>query len=142
MEDSMAYRCDIRIGMASVDAAGRIFYPELFRLAHECFEDFMRHLGMEIRQWLNEGDLILPVVHAEADYHHPIRLGDELEAALAVRRIGETSLTLACDFFRAIENRQCVASVRTVHVCVDSPTNRPTPVPAHLREKLAPWMIV
>jgi len=136
----MAYRCDIRIGMASVDAAGRIFYPELFRIAHDCFEDFMRHLGMEIRLWLHEGDRILPVVHAEADYHRPIRLGDELEAVLGVQRIGETSLTLGCDFFQPGEDGECLASVRTVHVCVDKATGKPVPLPEHLRDRLASWM--
>ncbi|RMG27958.1 MAG: acyl-CoA thioesterase, partial [Gammaproteobacteria bacterium] len=76
----MEFTCRFRVGMAAVDAAGRIFFPELFRLAQECAEAFLESRGLVLADWMTDGTHLLPVVHAEADYLRPIRLGDRLEA--------------------------------------------------------------
>ena len=76
------------------------------------------------------------VVDASASFHAPARFDEELELALAIARLGTTSITSAIE-----ERREGEVLVRggLVHVCVDTTDYVKQPIPAFMRERLAPW---
>jgi acyl-CoA thioester hydrolase len=76
------------------------------------------------------------VVDASASFHAPARFDDELELGMTVARLGTTSITSEFDERRAGE---LLVSGRLVHVCVDAATHEKLPIPADMRERLAPW---
>ena len=76
------------------------------------------------------------VVDAAASFHAPARFDDELELAMTVARLGTTSITSEFEERRAAE---LLVSGRLVHVCVDAATHEKRPIPADMRERLAPW---
>lgn len=103
-----------RIPFHQVDRAGILFFAHVFTHAHDAYEAFMREEELELGGIVAAGQASVPLVHAEADYHHPLRHGDEVRVELAARQTGKTSFTLDYGFFNA-ENVRC-ASVSTVHV--------------------------
>ena len=57
-------------------AAGRLYFANQFRLAHEAYEAFMASLGFPIGDILKAGRFGLPIVRAEADYKAALSVGD------------------------------------------------------------------
>ena len=125
----MAYTHTVRF--SEVDAAGILFFSRVFEIAHAAYEALLAERGTPLRQLVHDERWTLPLVHAEADYHAPMRLGDEVSVQVAIEAIGSTSLTLR--FTLAAPSGQPLATVRHVHVAVDRATFRPVPLPEGVR---------
>ncbi len=82
-----------KIRLHHTDAAGILFFSNLFILAHDCYESFLDP-DITFNMMFNDLDLVMPIVHAEADYHRPLRASDNLEIKLGLAKIGESSLPL------------------------------------------------
>jgi 1,4-dihydroxy-2-naphthoyl-CoA hydrolase len=120
------------VRLKDTDAAGVIFFANYFIFAHETYELFLEEIGYSPRRIIQQESFLLPIVHAESDYHQMIGLEDEITIVLSVHRIGKTSLTLVYNYF--LENQELVGSVKTVHVCVDKSTLKKSPIPSELRQ--------
>ena len=81
-------------------------------------------------------DWLLPLVHAEADFAAPLRLGDTLRVEVEVDRIGAGSITFA--FVVSTADRGTVATVRHVHAAIDRATWQPRKLPDEVRTHLGP----
>jgi 1,4-dihydroxy-2-naphthoyl-CoA hydrolase len=103
--------------LRDTDAAGVIYFANIFDLAHEAFEAFMDSVGMDIGVILRSTPFDLPVVHAEADFKKPILPGDKLRIHVWNERVGDTSFTLMYRVFNSDDVE--VAEVRITHVVVD-----------------------
>ena len=123
-------RHKVTVRLHHTDAAGVLFYGRLFELVQEALEEALAAGGLPLGELLLDGGLCLPVVHAEADYAAPVRVGDRLEVRLAFEA-GDRSLRVGAEFADAT-GRQ-VASTRVVHAAVDRATGRAVPLPDALR---------
>ena len=85
-----------RVQLQEVDAAGVVFYANYFVFAHQAYEQALLAAGFDLARLLADGRFALPMVHAEADYRHPLRYGDTVEIAVACTRVGGRSFTLVC----------------------------------------------
>lgn len=122
------------LGMSSADPAGVLFYPALFRHAHDAYEAFMRENEMALEAILAEGRHALPIAHAEADYRRPLRHGAAVTVAVTIGRLGESSFNVDFDF-RDDSGISC-ATAHSVHVVVDRTTGARTPIPETWRRRL------
>ena len=122
------------IRLKDTDAAGVIFFVNYFVFAHETYELFLEEIGYSLRRIIEQESFLLPIVHAESDYHQMIRVEDEITIVLNVDKIGRTSFTLVYDYF--LENQELVGSVKTVHVCVDKTTLKKRPIPEDFQQAL------
>lgn len=103
--------------LRDTDAAGVIYFANIFDLAHEAFEAFMDSVGMDIGLILRSTHFDLPVVRAEADYKCPIYPGDKLKINVLTERLGDTSFTLLYRVYNS--NDDMAAEVRITHVMID-----------------------
>ena len=126
------------LGMSSVDAAGVLFFPELFRHAHDAYEAFMADIGIALDGMLAEGQYALPIVHAEADYKRPLGHGVDVRVAVQINKLGERSLVVDYDFQDA-SGASC-ATTQTVHVLIDYATGKPAVIPEPWRTRLEPQL--
>jgi 1,4-dihydroxy-2-naphthoyl-CoA hydrolase len=133
-EHQRDFTCRLSLGMSSVDRAGVLFYPELFRHAHDAYEALMASLDEGLGAYFEPGRPAIPIVHAEADYQRPMRHGNEFRVHLSVAQLGDSSMTLAYEFL-GDDGKSC-ARAQTVHVFIDPDKGRPVPIPAELRAKL------
>ncbi len=125
------YAEERRVPLSYVDAAGRIFFPRLLEWAHQVQEGFLYERGIPLSRWLDSGPHF-PVVHVEADFLHPLRLGDRTRVELRVDHLGRSSFSFA---YRFLVGGEVYASARTVHVAVE-PGKGSRPLPEVLREGL------
>ena len=114
------------VHMADTDAAGVVYFPQQFDIAHRAYEAWLAQHGTPLGGIVRGGDYGLPVVHAEGDYRTPLFLGDALTVGAHVDRVGTSSVLLRYVIRRGGET---VGVVRLTHVCVDGATRKPMPVP-------------
>ena len=135
MRDKPVFEHNLMVPFQDIDAAGVVFYAHLFRYAHEAYEHFMQQIGCSLQELLARECYLLPLVHAEADYHRPLRHADRLKIELRLKRLGQTSFTLG---YRVLgEDHTEYASLETVHVVLDRTTQQPLTLPELLREALS-----
>lgn len=79
------------------------------------------------------------VVETSCRYSRSISFPDELEAGLAVERLGERSVTYQLGIFKRGESTS-VAEGRFVHVYVDALTRQSTPIPDIIRQAVGPLL--
>ena len=123
-------RHSVTVRLHHTDAAGVLFYSRLFELVQEAFETAMEAGGLPLGELLRDGGFRIPVVHAEADYAAPVRVGDVLEVRLAFEA-GTRSLRVKADIVDAA-GRQA-AAVTVVHAAVSAATGTAVPLPGALR---------
>ena len=116
------------------DAAGLLFFSNIFLIAHDVYEEMLTNIGFPIRDIIEKEDFLLPLVHAEADYKLPLRAGDKITVKAVVSRLGTTSYTL---FYKIVNDfNQVAAAVQTVHVAIDKKSGKTTPIPKELKAGL------
>ncbi len=121
------------IHLHDTDAAGRLYFANQLRLAHEAYEHFMASIGFGIPELLAQGRWALPIVKAEADYKAPLRIGTRVDIHLRVLRVGKSSFTIAARF---VANGVTTGHVTTVHAAVSLKDNVVHPLPTRLRTAL------
>lgn len=85
----------VKIRFGQVDAAGIVFHPRYFEMINNTIEDWFAHLGFPFAKMHLTASYGVPLVHIAADFHHPSRLGEDLDFVLRVVKIGRSSLKLA-----------------------------------------------
>jgi 1,4-dihydroxy-2-naphthoyl-CoA hydrolase len=120
----------IRLRLFETDATGVLYFAQQLRMAQEAFEWFLESASSSLGKWLKEDKYLLPIVHAEADFLRPLRVGDEIEICLALEHLGNSSFTLSSSFF--LEEEVLAGKTRIVHVVIDRGTWQSTPIPPEL----------
>ncbi|MFP8953524.1 acyl-CoA thioesterase [Natrialbaceae archaeon A-arb3/5] len=82
---------------------------------------------------LEHDELPFVVANLEISYERPITLDDDLQVAVWITDLGETSCTIA---YELLVDGETVATAETAMVYVDPETKRPTAVPDGLREQI------
>jgi len=127
------FSANVKVYFYDADPAGIIFYASLFKFVHAAYEDFMRSLATE-RDYFFDKDYILPIIHAEADYVRPIRVGDELRVDVVVSLLKNSSFELSYKFYKI--DGTFVAIAKTVHVCVIKREFKKIELPKEFYEKM------
>ncbi len=117
-----------------VDENGVMFPDRLLRHAHDAYEAFLKQRGAPLEMWIAQG-VRLPLVHAEAEWRHPIRHGQATTLILSLSRLGDTAFTLGHRVQSVAD--ETLAVVSTTHVHLSPETNTPAPLPPRLRRLLA-----
>jgi len=135
----MIYRHPLRVPFQDIDAAGVVFFAHLFRYAHESYEAFMREIDQPLERLLDEAAILLPLVHAEADYHRPLHHAQAITLELVVESIGESSF---CLLTRCLTSEgRCAATIKTVHAVRAAQSKQKVAIPTSLRRGLESYQI-
>ena len=124
-----------RVRFQDVDAAGIVFYARFFDYAHEAYDAFLRSRGIPISEALAAGELIVPLVKADAEYLAPLRYDDAGVIRLSLERLGGASATYRYEIVGA--GGKLHATVSTTHVCVARKGWKAQPWPPAHRAALA-----
>jgi YbgC/YbaW family acyl-CoA thioester hydrolase len=126
----MSFRHQTTVRFNEVDRAGIAFFGRVFEYCHEAFEEMMMAGGDALQRCFEEEGWGMPLVHAEADYKRPMRMGERLQIELEVERVGGTSLSFGYRVLGAEGDLR--ATVRLVHAFVSLEDFRPSPVPERM----------
>lgn len=121
-----------RLSFYDCDPAGIIFYASLLKIAHTAYEKFLTEISPS-RDFFFDEELVLPIVHCEADYYKPLKAFDEIDINISVNKLKENSFEL---HYKFTINDEFYAEAKTVHVCVDKKTFSKTVLPDEIRNGL------
>ena len=131
MTPTFPFRARRLVRFADCDPAGIVYFPRYYDFFHGALEDwFTGALGIDYWAMLRERQLGLPAVRTECDYRRPARMGDRLEIAVLIERLGGSSITTRYEAYGAGELR---AEARVVQVTMPLGTTRPVAIPPWLR---------
>lgn len=129
----MIYRRSIPIEFNHCDPAGIVFYARYFEMTNSVVENFfadiLNYPFSRIHMREKSG---VPTVRIEAEFRASSRLGDRLDLALEIMRVGRSSVDLD---LRGGSGGQGRLHVKIVLVWV-SPAGKAAPWPAEIKEKM------
>lgn len=128
------YRTKVRF--ADTDPAGIVFYPRYFEMVNETIEEWYANLGFPFEAMHIVRKYAVPLVHIEADFKKPSRLGEELDFYLTVNRVGRTSVEVEITVDCNGEHRFKTVGVM---VFVEMDKGRPAPWPDEIGKILETW---
>ena len=133
------FETDKLIRFHHCDPAGIVFYPQYFVLFNELVEDWFNvGLGIDFGNFHAVDRLGVPMAHIECDFLSPSKVGDVLRFRLAVKNVGNSSVTLTVDA-RAAEQVRVRATLVVVLASLDA--HRPVPISPDLRARLARFAV-
>ena len=124
----------VKIRFGQCDPAGIVYTPQFFDIFNVVIEDwYAQALGLDYYEIIGERHVGLGYVSAHSDFFAPARMGDTLDIAVAVERIGNSSFTLVLHAFRG---EQETLRGRFTVVTTDLNLHKSIPVPDDLRSAL------
>ncbi len=121
----------VKIRFAHCDPAGIVYFAAHFDILNGVVEDwFGEVLGLDYHDIVGRRRVGLGYVHASADFHLPARMGERLAYAVAVERVGNTSLPLRITAHR---DGAEVLSASLVIVVTDLEAMVSIPIPDDIR---------
>lgn len=127
-----------RVRWGDVDAARIIFYGSYIHFFEFAETELFREVGLPYGVMFDELGIWLPRVHLECDFLRAARLDDLLEVSVYVGRFGNKSMQLNFEVRRKGEE-ELVAKANFVLASVKQDSFDTVPIPATLRERLAPY---
>ncbi|HVT44579.1 MAG TPA: thioesterase family protein [Thermoanaerobaculia bacterium] len=134
------YSIEEYVRWEDIDAAGIINYQAYLRFFGLAEVELFRSCGLTYRNLFEDLGIWLPRVHVECDFFRPVTLDELLVVEAWFGRIGTTSIELDFAVRKKSDPATVVATGQYVLVTVKQGELVPIPVPAVLRERLAPYV--
>ncbi len=108
----MAFVARHPVRFADIDWARVVYFARFFDLAHRTFEDFFNvHAQLPYGEVLTARRLGFPIVHSEADFFAPLRLGDTARVVMEVVALSRRSVTSRFTVYRSESEERCAVLV-------------------------------
>jgi len=127
------YRRKVRF--SDTDCQGHVFNANYFVYVDDAITDYLEEVGLPYAEIVRRGHAMV-LARAECDFRSAAALGETVEVAVSVSRLGNTSLTFGFAMVATGDGRT-VAQGQEVYVILDHATGAPTPVPGYLRDAVA-----
>lgn len=123
-----------KIRFGHTDPAGIVYYPHYFDMFNGVVEDFFDDcVGASFQAMRRDFGVVTPLRNIDADFIAPCRIGDKLDLALTLVRVGRTSLRIVID--GSVEGSPRL-SAKLAIVFVSAQDGRATPPPAPVAARL------
>lgn len=114
-----------------IDVLNLVFHGRLFDLTQDVVENFLNSKGFGYDRIAKE-EFTFPVVHCEAEFLKPMRIGNKVTCKMYLEKIGRSSLIRLHEF--CSPTGEILSKVRITCVCVCKQTWKSMEIPAEFRE--------
>ena len=130
------FTSEVKIQFHDCDPAGILFYANIFKHAHDVYQEFLSQLE---RNYFADPVYVLPITKSSAEYFSPMKSGESYKCKIMVSKLQESSFELTFLFYDAESNVH--AEVKTVHVAVNKSNFIKTSIPEDLKLLLNSSMV-
>ena len=128
-----AFAWPVRVYYEDTDLAGVVYYANYLKFLERARTEWLRGLGVEQPELVNEHQVVFVVRAINIDYLRPARFDDVLTATVQLENAQASTVNLKQSVVRGTE---ILVSAKVRLVCVNTLTFRPVRIPARLVEKL------
>jgi acyl-CoA thioester hydrolase len=132
---SAEFKWQARVYYEDTDAGGVVFYANYLKYMERARTEWLRSVGFEHEQLINDHGLIFAVKNVTIDYKKPARLDDLLTVTSSILNHRGASIT----FHQLIknENDDLLTQAEVKVACLNATTLKATPMPEALLTELA-----
>jgi acyl-CoA thioester hydrolase len=123
----------LRVYYEDTDAGGVVYYANYLAFMERARTEWLRSLGYENQQLLDEQGVVFAVRRAAVDYISPARLDDLLEVVVSLSRIKRASLVFEQQILRGDE---LLCKGEIMLVCVGLEDFKPTAIPDSIMQEI------
>ena len=129
----MNFSLPIRVYYEDTDSGGVVYYANYLKFMERARTEYLRHLGFEQDQLIENENTIFAVASVNVDYHKPARFNDLLDVTANIIEFKKASMIFQQKIFRHHEQLLlCSGTVRIASIKADS--FRPAAIPQKIRE--------
>ncbi|MEO8306179.1 MAG: tol-pal system-associated acyl-CoA thioesterase [Betaproteobacteria bacterium] len=127
------FRLPVRVYYEDTDAAGIVYYANYLKYMERARTEWLASLGFELSALERVESIVFVVHRVEIDYRLPARLGEKLDATLALAELSRARMIVAQDVVRGGD---LLTHASVALACLDRARHRPTRIPAALHDRL------
>lgn len=131
----MPFKAKVPIRFNQADPGGILFFGNVYPIAHDVYEDFVKALGFTWNEWFANPEWAVPIRHSSCEYFAPMFAGKMIDVEVKVERVGDSSFTLRYEF--KSDRPHC--KVELVHTFIDKKTFGKRTMPSEIRGKLTAY---
>lgn len=133
----MSFQSQIQIHFNEADPAGIAFFGNVFAKIHQCYEDFLQSMGIDLEEWFLSPKLIAPIRHTEAEYFKPLLPFKNYDVKIKTLSLSESTFRLQFTIERDGEKHVVIS---TTHVCCTVKDMKKAPIPESLNMELQKFL--
>lgn len=137
---SLPFRIQQRVRWSDCDPLGIIWYGAYLKYFEAAEHEMMRDAGLPFETLRVERQVQIPRKAFQVEFHSPAQMDELLDVEVGIAKVGQTSITLRFEAYKAGERLHRASATLTV-VSVEKATMQKQPIASWLREALAPYII-
>lgn len=130
---TQAHEWPVRVYYEDTDAGGVVFYANYLKFMERARTEWLRELGVQQRQLVEEADIGFVVVQLDMQYRAAAKLDDPLIVQTTITQAGRASLNFAQ---RIVLSGKVLAEGNIRVGCVNLSCLKPVALPGPLLEKI------
>lgn len=127
------FRFPLRVYYEDTDAGGVVYYANYLAFMERARTEWLRSIGYENQQLMEELGLVFAVRRACVDYLGPARLDDLLDVVVRISKVKRASLVFEQHIMRG-DTLLCSGEITLV--CVDLGSFRPAAIPDSILKEI------
>jgi acyl-CoA thioester hydrolase len=127
------FRFPLRVYYEDTDAGGVVYYANYLAFMERARTEWLRAIGYENRQLMDELGVVFAVRRACVDYLGPARLDDLLEVVVRIKQVRRASLVFEQQILRG-DILLCRGEITLV--CVDLGNFKPAAIPDSILKEI------
>ena len=129
-----------RVRWSDCDPLGIIYYGTYIRFFESAEHEMFRQAGLPYEVMRVQRQVQLPRKAFQVEFHSPAQMDELMEIRVGVVRIGESSITMRFEVYRAADLVHR-ASARLTVVCVEKATITKRVLPDFVKDALRPFLV-
>jgi acyl-CoA thioester hydrolase len=127
------YRFPVRVYYEDTDAGGVVYYANYLRYMERARTEWLSSLGFDLAELDRVRGIVFVVHRVEIDFRLPARLGERLDATLALVELHRARMLVLQEVRR---EAQMLTHARVTIACLSRATWRPARIPADVHTRL------
>ncbi len=130
----MNFEWPLRVYYEDTDSGGVVYYANYLKFMERARTEYLRHLGFQQDQLIEQQNTIFAVRSIQLDYISPARFNDELVATAKIIEMKKASMLFEQRVYRKQQAEQtlCQGTIRIA--CLKADTFKPVAIPKAILE--------
>lgn len=132
------FSIDIRVYYEDTDSGGVVYYANYLKFMERARTEWLRDLGFEQDQLINELKTIFVVRSVQAEYYRPAKFNDLLQVSATIKEIKRSNISFCQQVTRKKQDgsRELLVEATIKIVSVNTTNFKPQKIPDQLMEHL------